>query len=266
MKGPLAPGLKELIQPHTGVLEDVRPTARGFSSDFLAVVKCDNGSFFVKAMENKPGRRRTSIICERAINPFVRAVSPPLLWHAEDDAWIALGFEAVDGRPSDLTPDSPDMPAVIDLINRLGELGLPTVAQRWRERRWDRFAADEAEAELFRGDALLHTDINPSNMLIGDSGSWVVDWAGSSRGAALIDPAELVMQLVASGHSPESAESWAGRCKAWVNADPKAIDAFAAANVRMFRARARERPDESWFEAMAEATGAWATYRSVTVT
>ncbi|MEO3749890.1 protein kinase [Streptomyces sp. B6B3] len=258
------PELQALMHPYTGHVADVRPP-RGFSADLVAVLRCENGTFFVKAVRNE-GMRRVSIRCELAINPFVQPISPPVLWQAENDEWIVLGFEAVDGRRADFGVDSADLPVVVGLMNRIGALGLPEVAHRWHERRWDRFVGDEAEAELFRGDALLHVDINPDNFIIAEQGAWVVDWAGPSRGAAFIDPAVLVVQLVSSGHTPEAAESWAARCEAWTEADPHAIDAFAAATTRMYWTAATRRPEESWLRAMAEAAEAWANHRGVVVT
>lgn len=256
--------IRALIRPYTGDLADIQRTPRGFSSDVTALVDCEKGPFFVKAVRNRRGGRRDSITRERLINPFVCPISPALRWCAEDDDWIVLGFEAVDGRSSDFTPGSPDLPEVVELLNRIGKLDLPEAARDWPETRWNRFAADDTEAELFQGEALLHTDINPSNLLIGSRDTWVVDWAWPTRGAAFIDPALLVVQLVSAGHSAESAESWAAGCPAWAKADPKAIDAFAAAALRMHRAFADRNPDASWLGAMVAAAQSWADHRGVT--
>jgi hypothetical protein len=260
------PELWALVRPFTGEAVRVQPTARGFSSDVSAVVTCEKGPFFVKAIRNRPGGRRDSIIRERLINPYVCPVSPALRWDAEDDEWIVLGFEAVEGRSSGFEPDSPDLPEVVDVLNRIGKLGLPEVAQGWPETRWDRFAVDEADAALFQGEALLHTDINPSNVMIGDQDNWAVDWAWPTRGAAFIDAACLVVQLVAAGHSAESAESWVAGCTAWAGADPTAVDAFAAATLRMHRTFADRHPEASWLTAMAEAARSWADHRGVPTT
>ncbi len=147
------------IRPHTGTVHQVERTARGFSSDLTALVECDTGRFFVKAVANRPGGRRDSIIRERQINTAVVPISPALLWCTESDEWVVLGFAAVAGRTSDFTPGSGDLPAVVALLNRIGAVSLPEVAQDWTETRWDRFTGSEEEALLFRGRALLHTDI-----------------------------------------------------------------------------------------------------------
>ncbi|MFE2034021.1 phosphotransferase [Streptomyces scopuliridis] len=261
----LGAGFWSLLHPHTGDLIDFRPTARGFSSDVTALVECEKGRFFVKAVRNRPGGRRDSITRERLINPAAFPISPALRWHAEDDTWHALGFDWVDGRGSDFAPGSPDLPAIVDTLNRIGELDLPKVARDWPETRWNRFAADEVDASHFRGEALLYTDVNPSNLLIGDRDTWAVDWSWPTGGAAFIAPACLVVQLISAGHDAEGAESWASGCTAWMDANPKAIDAFAAATSRMHRAFAERKPDASWLRAMAEATQSWASHRSVAV-
>jgi hypothetical protein len=256
------PEFRALIHSYTGEVSEIRRTKYGFSSDLTAIVECEKGPFFVKAMRNRPGGRKDSITRERLVNEFVQPISPALRWYSETQGWIVLGFEAVDGRPSDLTPGSPDLPMAVGLVDGLGSLSLPRVARGWAETRWDRFAACEADAELFRGDALLHTDVNPDNVLIGRSG-WLVDWSWPTRGAAFIDPAVLVVQLVAAGHAPQAAEAYAAQCRAWVEADARAIDAFALANLGMYRGFVERQPDATWLKAMVDAVQSWASHRGV---
>jgi hypothetical protein len=99
--------------------------------------------------------------------------------------------------------------------------------------------------------------------LIGEERAWLVDWAWPTRGAGFIDPACLVLQLVAAGHSPAQAEAWASRCPAWAQADPRAIDAFVRADVRMHEAFAARRPEADWLEAMAASAREWAAHRGL---
>ncbi|MFE9066042.1 hypothetical protein [Streptomyces violaceusniger] len=148
-------------------MADVEPASRGFSSDLTALIRCGKGPFFVKAMRNRPGGRRDSLVREALVNPAVKPVAPASLWQAENEGWIALGFEVVEGRSADFGPGSPDLPAVVDTLNRISALASPEVARDWPETRWDRFVRDKAEADLFRGEGLLHTDINPSNLIVG---------------------------------------------------------------------------------------------------
>ncbi|WP_234313695.1 protein kinase [Streptomyces sp. NBRC 109706] len=215
-------------------------------------------------MRNKNNGRRDQLLREKAINPFVRGLAPELLWSAEDADWIVLGFERIEARDTDFGRGSPDVPVLVELVNRIGELELPEVAREWPETRWD-WWADRGAPELFRGDTFLHVDINPGNLLIGADRNWVVDWSWPGCGAAFIDPAMLVLQLIGGLHTPAEAESWVAGCPAWMAADPKAIDAFVVATARMNRHRALRRPDEPWLDAMAVAAESWATHRELTV-
>ncbi|MFB7499492.1 protein kinase [Streptomyces sp. NPDC056161] len=253
-----------LIRERTGPVAEVRRTERGFSSDLTALVDCMKGPFFVKAMRNRPGGRRKSLIRERQISACLGHISPPLLWDVEDGDWLVLGFDVVDGRSSDFTPGSPDLPLVVEAVNQISRLPLPQVAQGWTETRWDRFAGFGPEAELFRGNSLLHTDINPSNMMVENGRVRVVDWAWPTRGAAFIDPALLILQLISAGHTPAEAEGWVSELPAWHRADPVAIDAFAAANLRMSVAFSERKPDEDWLKFMVTACRSWTDHRGVT--
>jgi len=259
------PGVEfwDTLRPFTGEVTSIQRTERGFSSDLTALVVCEAGTFFVKAVRNQQGGRLDSLTRERLINPHVVPVSPPLRWTAETAVWAALGFEAVAGRHADFTPGSPDLPAVVGQVDRIGRLELPSVAESWAETRWDRFADDAASAALLAGDALLHTDINGSNILLSGPTGWVVDWAWPTRGAGFIDPACLVLQLIAAGHSAPLAERWASGCTVWLDADPKGLDVFASANVRMFRHLTSRKPDAAWLRSMTDAAEAWAVDRGV---
>lgn len=255
------PEFMATIRPHTGNVTKVRPSSRGHGSASTVMVDCEKGPVFVKAVPNRPGGRRDSLIREGLINRHVQPISPELRWQAQDDAWIVLGFEAVHARPADFTPGSPDLPAVLDLLARIGDLPLPAVAADWPETRWDHYTTTAADAELLRGDTLLYTDINPDNLLIGDHASWAIDWSWPTRGAAFIDPACLIVQLIAAGHSPDSAETQAQALPAWKNADPTAVQAFATANLRMYTTLADRNPHATWLRAMADATARWQQHR-----
>jgi len=257
------PAVLPLIQEHTGPVVEVHRTVRGFSSDLTAVIDCARGPFFVKAMRNRPGGRRDSLLRERRINAYLGHVSPLLLWDVESEDWLILGFEAIDGDTSGFAPGSPDLPLVVDAIGEIGRLPLPEIARSWTETRWDRFASNNSETELFRGDTLLHTDINPSNFVVVKQRVWAVDWAWPTKGAGFIDPALLVLQLIAAGHTPDSAETWAAELPAWNDAAPEAINAFAAATLRMYRAAAGRKPDEYWLGAMVESCRTWTEHRGV---
>lgn len=201
------------------------------------------------------GRNHCDSTQRRAVNPAEHRVR----------TWLVLGFEAVQARSSDFTPGSPDLSSVLGVLDQLWELPLPPVARDWPETRWNRFARD-GESEVFRGNTLLHTDIAPSNVIIGEGRAWAVDWAWPTRGAAFIDPACLVVQLVAAGHSVARAEAWAAECQGWATADSAAIDAFALAALRMYQWRADRSPEAIRVGDRAQAARQWAVHRNVAPT
>ncbi|MYU25964.1 hypothetical protein [Streptomyces sp. SID8352] len=258
--------IRPLIREHTGPVIAIRRTEHGNSSDLTAIVECENGPFFIKAVRNRPGGRRDSLVRERMIDAALVHIAPPLLWDVDAEDWLVLGYEVVDGRSADFAPDSPDLPLVVDTLARIGRVPLPAFARDWTESRWDRFAVDGSEAELFRGDSLLYTDINPHNLLVQGRRAWAVDWAWPTKGAGFIDPALLVLQLIAAGHTPASAEKWAAQLPAWHRAVSGEINAFAAANLRMYGAFAERKPDEDWLKSMVAACEAWTGYRGITAT
>jgi hypothetical protein len=190
----------------------------------------------------------------------VRHIAPALLWQARGHGWFALAFQYAPGAHASFAPASPDLPAVARAVERISSITVPPVARDWRESRYDRYAGDGA-AGLLSGGALLHGDINPDNLLVGPDGAvTVVDWSWPTRGAAFIDPACLVVQLIAAGHAPAQAEGWAARCIGWREADPAAVDAFAAATVRMYQ-RFEQLDPAPWRKAMTAAASGWAGHR-----
>lgn len=264
MTTPMDANLAALIAPHTGTIRQESRTKRGYSSDYTGIITADDGRTFVKAVRDG-SRNAASLEREAAINPHVTPIAPALLWQAHGNGWHALGFEYAEGRHADFRPGSADLPAVLRAVDAIGRTPLPEAARDWPETRYDRYA-DDATAGLFRGDALLHTDINPDNILIRhDGGTAVVDWAWPARGPAWMDPACLVVQLISAGHPAADAERWAARCASWKQAQPGAVDAFAAAVVRMYW-RFEEMDPEPWRKAMTAAAQAWAEHRNVTVT
>lgn len=54
-------------------------------------------------------------------------------------------------------------------------------------------------APLGDGDALLHLDLHPQNVLLGPGGPWVIDWANAARGPGA---AEVALTFVIVGAVP----------------------------------------------------------------
>lgn len=237
----------------------------GQNSAIAAVLDTAQGRVFLKGLRTDT-RAVVTQQREAAINPHVRAVAPEMRWRIEIAGWDLLCFDHVDGRAADYRPGSPDLPRLVAAIRTLAELPCPNVSPvyfRLAERRWADEIGDPAACEALTGDTILHTDYNPTNILVTSRNEIrVIDWAWPTKGAAWIDPACLVPRLIAGGHSPASAEAVARECPSWSNADPAAIDVFAHALTTMWTAIAQAQPEEAWKQSMARAARAWRDHRS----
>ncbi|GIF19615.1 hypothetical protein Ate02nite_23450 [Paractinoplanes tereljensis] len=255
----LPPAVRAEVQSRTGPILRATSVEAGSISDFAAVVETHDGRFFCKgAMADNPmGWMHRN---EARINPYLPAQMPRLLWQIEADGWLLLGFEYVEGRHPDLSPDSPDLAAVAATLNAMAAALTPCPVPKVQAAtvRW----ANRVAPEVVDGQTLVHTDVTPHNFLIHGGGVAVVDWSMPCRGAAWIDTALMVVRLIRAGHSPEQAEAWAGQISVWSSARPGAFDAFAAGVAALSRDRQQQRPSATHLGPLADAAGNWSHYRS----
>jgi Ser/Thr protein kinase RdoA (MazF antagonist) len=245
---------------HREVGEVVRaeePSA-GRNSDLSATLHLARGGrVFCKGVDLSSSRARMHRH-EARINPWLpHPPAPQLLWQVEICGWLLLGFEHTEGQHADLSPESPDLPAVADAVSTLDVAlqdcrakGVPTMAAQWDRLRAWRSLRDDPDIDLdpaiidrlgdlvawesdaighVDGHSLVHTDLHPLNILVRGDAVRIVDWAWSRLGAAWIDPAFLVIRLIAAGHAPDDAERWAERVPSWHAATADARTAFAVA-------------------------------------
>ena len=253
---------RSLVEARTGPVISAASVSEGMNSELAAVLQAQDGAVFLKGLRlSHPGmvaQRR-----EAAVNPFVCSISPRLLWEVESAKWHILGFQYRRGRTADFSPGSSDLRSVTALIADLGELPCPDLPfLKIAERRWADYLDHPSDAQLLRGETLLHTDYNPSNLLIAGSGARLVDWAWPTRGAPWVDPACLVVRLVAAGHSPEGAEEVAAAIPAWHRAPPGALDVCAIVLSRMW-ADIAEAGNSGWKSLMAVSALTWHRYRGI---
>lgn len=100
--------------------------------------------------------------------------------------------------------------------------------------------------------------------------SLIVDWTSPTRGAAVVNLAELVTQMIAAGHTPEAAERLVSGCVAWATADSATLDTLAEVHLRMHRRWEANRPgwqmkfpEGTWLHAISPAVAAWAKHRGI---
>jgi Ser/Thr protein kinase RdoA (MazF antagonist) len=193
----------------------------------------------------------------------VQPIAPRLLWQVDTQGWHILGFEHLNGRAADLSPNSTDLAGIAGVLDLLVGLEAPHNVCRRIDDRW----ADAAQragvgTELLAGDHLLHTDLNPHNILVTDTGTRVVDWSWPTLGAGWVDTACAALWLIAEGHSPTAAELWASQVEAWAEATTKALDVFTKTNVALWGQIAAAEP-RPWKRRLHEAAAAWAKHHTI---
>ncbi|MBE8519382.1 aminoglycoside phosphotransferase [Amycolatopsis sp. H6(2020)] len=256
----IPPAARAAITAKTGEIRLVEPVATGLNSAFAVVLRTADTTVFVKGIpSDRPGVR--GLHREAAIAPHVTGIAPRLRWHLDVAGWDLLGFDYHPGRAADLSPGSLDLAALAGSLARLGELQTPKLALPRIEHRWGGFA-EEAEVSLLAGENLLHTDLNPNNILVHNGRALLVDWAWPTLGAAWIDPACAALWLIAEGHTPAAAEGWAQAIPTWEYLPQGGLDTFVAVSARLWTQIADDAP-QPWKLALRDAANRWQVHRGL---
>jgi hypothetical protein len=242
--------VRQAVADKTGTVHQAVTAPGGMNSGIASVLDTDSGPVFVKGIPadhpQVSAQRR-----EAAVAPHLPSSCPRLFWHLELDGWSLLGYEVVDGRHADYAPGSSDLPLVEAALAELQGITAPTdVEIKQAVDRWAAYAPP-GTLQHFDGDALLHTDFAPDNVLIAGGRARLVDWAWPTRGAAWIDPGALALHLMNAGHPVEAAVDFAGHFRSWQSAEPEALAAFGAATAALWREIA-EGDETEWKRSMAE--------------
>lgn len=251
----LPDALRAAVRRCTGRIDAVTPVQAGLNSSLAATLHTGTETIFIKAIPGDHPQARSQQR-EADINPYVVPVAPRLLWRITMAGWDVLGFEHIDGRHADLSPASPDLPKIADALAELYTIAAPDLSLRRFEDRWGGHIATENDRELLRGHGLLHTDMNPGNILITEDSARITDWAWPSRGASWIDPAGLALWLIHAGHTPRQAEAWIGHLAACAALDKAALDTFTIANTRLW-AEIAHNDASPWKQAIAATARRW---------
>lgn len=255
----LPPAVRAAVTEHTGkVLQEV-PTEFGARSNLTSTLHTEQGPVFVKAARTDSpfiGGLRN----EAAVNPYVTHLAAPLLWTVEADGWLLLAFQELNGRHGFYTPGSQALDALTHTLHVLFATPCPPVVTKPVSSQWRAYAPEDELAQM-DGESLLHTDLNPANLVLGDQRAYLVDWAWASRGAPWVEIALLIPRLINYGHTPEQAEIWACQFQAWKQAPPEAVDSYLKASLRRWETSSHENP--TWLKAMTSSSRHWATYRNL---
>jgi aminoglycoside phosphotransferase (APT) family kinase protein len=192
----------------------------GFTPGFASVLVCEDGSrHFVKAASTRAQRVFAESYREEArkLRALPETVPAPRLLWVDDDDWVVLGLEYVEGRAPrrpwradelDLCLDAAEV--VADRLTPAPDgLDLDPVGAEFADwpAMWDdvpdrkvRTHADEAAdlaasfAEVAAGETLVHTDLRDDNVLLTEDGRTLFcDWNWPVVGAPWLDSLILLI-------------------------------------------------------------------------
>jgi hypothetical protein len=212
----LPPHIRAEVEARIGSpVTDAESQTGGFTPGFASVLICADGSrHFVKA---------ASMIAQRVFADAYREEArqlemlpdgipaPRLRWLHDDDDWVVLGFEYVEGR----APQRPWMPDEFEAASRMAiaiaerltpaPAGIDRAVQEFatwpamwnavdHPRAADCRALAAQYADVVDGDTLVHMDIRDDNLLVRPDGTVVVcDWNWPVRGADWLDSLFLLI-------------------------------------------------------------------------
>lgn len=266
--------VRRAVQAECGTVQHTTEPAAGRNSMFAAFLDTQNGPVFCKGVRVDDQQARAHRH-EIRINQRLRDITadaPSLLWTVEASDWLLAGYTLVPGEHANLTPGSPDVPAVIDLASRLARdltpgpvpdvtplakkfqrfAGWEWLAEHhadlldpWDEQHLGQLLqADRDITDALNGQSLVHGDIHELNLLVTNGQTHLVDWAWARTGPPWTDAALLTIRLIAAGHHPADAErlvvpTWGMRQP---DTSAAAVTAFAAATYDMWHRLAVQHP------------------------
>ncbi|WP_194820982.1 phosphotransferase [Micromonospora sp. S-DT3-3-22] len=241
------------VADRVGGIVGVYPAPCGDHAEIASTVIGSTGTVFVKAASSGPGVR--SLRYELAVTKAIDRYPPAVFWDFESDGWLVVGAEHLDGSHPDLSPGSPDLDTLAETLEGLQETAAPDMRLFGPAGRLS-FAHPAMD-----GDALVHSDLNPANLILTPQGLRIVDWAYATKAAPWVELALLTQWLIGNGHTPAQAEDWLSQFPTWSGTDPEVLDDFAARNAAKWANKSRQ-STESWVHDLALWTYEWAAYRA----
>jgi aminoglycoside phosphotransferase (APT) family kinase protein len=225
----LPASIREAIEKRLeGKVVDAITQPGGFSPGLAARLRLDDGRrVFVKAVSETANpdspamhRREAQVVAAMPVGAPV----PRLQWTYEDDGWVVLGFDDVDGQHPTLPWQEDELDLVVRSLREMSALLTPSPIeshtagsrfardiQGWKsalvrnEDRLDSWVLAQLEAlapAAAAGQTLLHFDTRADNLLIADGRVYVVDWPSACIGAAWVDWVAMSASVAMQGGPP----------------------------------------------------------------
>jgi hypothetical protein len=290
----LHPDVRAVVERRLGApVVGARSMGSGFTPGFASALEAEDGSrVFVKAASKQAQAQIAASYAEEARKLALLPESVPaprLLWVEEDDRWVVLAIEHVEGRPPARPWDPEELdrclaalavvadatrtpPAGLDLVPLHKDL--PSLVTGWDD------AAEEipdwphlrevrelahSYAELPDAEHLVHADARDDNFILAADGRTLIcDWNWPALGPGWQDTVDLL--VTAHGDGLDADALLAEHPNA-AGADPDHVDAWLAALCGyMVEADFRPVPSSSPFLGVhrrwwAAATWSWLSLR-----
>ncbi|MGI5520608.1 phosphotransferase [Micromonospora sp. CA-259024] len=244
------------IAERVGGAFEATPASSGDHAEIASTVVGPDATVFVKAASASAGLSYQSLRYELAASRAIDGWGPAVLWQIESDGWLVVGTEHLDGPHPDLFPGSPALDMLAATLKELQETPAPDGT--W----YDPVTRCGFGLPAMGGEMLVHSDLNPTNLIVTQRGLRIVDWAYATKAAAWVELALLVQWLIGSGHTPEQAEEWVAQFPSWGATDREVLDDFASRTASKWSGRSR-RNGEGWVHDLVVWNAEWAAHRNV---
>ncbi len=251
----------------------VRDLHGGFSPGAAAWLECPQGAVFVKAVGEElnpqsPALHRREAVVSGALPPL--PAFPVLLDVYDEGGWVALAFDAIEGRVPRHPWDRVELDSVVKALEEVHHALTPSPAAYLEPARlvfqelfggWAELASAkdtsrldpwcvknlshlaELEArwpEAIDGQTLVHGDIRSDNILISQTGPVFVDWPHAAVGTPVFDLVAWAPSVVLEG-GPQPEELLAAHGPSR-SADPDIVSVLLAAVSGFFVAHSLRPP------------------------
>ncbi len=287
----LPPMTRRVVEDRFGTkVVEATSAGSGYTPGLASVLTgADGRKIFLKAASKKAQRPFADAYAEeiRKLRGLPSQLPVPrLLWSYEDDLWVILALEHVDGH-NPVRPWRPDeLEASLDALERIAQvltpspMDLDTFAHEFGDflAGWDHVRVtapqwphlDEAAGlagqfeRATAGNTLVHTDARDDNILLAEGRAYLCDWNWPVVGAAWIDTVSVLMTAFGDG---VDADAVLARRPLTRNVNPEHIDSLLALFCGYFLQRRDEpvptsspylRLHQSW---CAEVSWAWLARR-----
>ncbi len=195
---------------------------------------------------------------------------PVLLDSYDDGGWVALAFEAIEGRPPRHPWDPGELAVVLGALaaahdaltpspaasiepaevhfapvlggwSELAAAGAPAALDPWSSAHLSALAEREASwPDAIAGPTLVHGDIRSDNIILGPDGPAFVDWPHAAVGSPVFDVVAWAPSVVLEGGPPP--EDLVAAHRPSRDADPEVLTTLLAALSGFFIAHSLRPP------------------------